>query len=222
MAIDWFLIAYIGAPLSFLILEKPFGLVSLVRDYLNRLWLIREGFSVYNLMSFFVLLGVWLYFLAPIPQLLSQGNIFIELYTNGHWMSWIGLIAVMTVFGYFDIIKGVYIAGFIYSIHELAWITGAGIYNGMLWSIYVHYAPIMVVMTLLILGYFLAYRGLPKYKEVLIVVVIIVFDILWMMAGFHSTVENWMTPPATMYYANPIVNVIEVLSWFLPAMVALL
>jgi len=222
LAFSLFLLVYIGVPFLFLILEKPFKLVSSTRDYMNRLWVFREGFSIYNLMSFFILLGAWIYFLAPLPQLLSKGNIFIETYTDGHWLSWVGLIAVMTVFGYFDIIKGVYVAAFVYSVHELSWITAAGIFYNMVWSIYVHYWPIMIVMVLLLLGYFLAYRGLPTYKEALVITVILIFDALWMAAGFHVTVENWMTPPATIYFSNSIVNVVEVLSWVLPAVVCLL
>jgi len=128
------------APLIFLLLERPLGLVSKVTGYLDSLWVFRKGFSLYNLISYFILIGMWAFMLMYIPQVLSEySNPILANYLNGHWLSWLGLLCVVTVFGHFDIIKGVYAGAFVYCIHELTWVVfdaiNIGQYSGSSYTI---------------------------------------------------------------------------------------
>jgi hypothetical protein len=217
------LIAFIAAPIALLLLEKPFGLVTKAVDRLDRIWILRKGLSVYNFASFWVMVGLWAFMLMYAPQVFAENkNPVVAFYLDGHWLSWLALLAVVTRFGYFNIVRGAYAGAFVYCAHELTWITFAGIYNGAMVMIYLHFAPALVVMVSLVLGYFLAYRGLPLRKEVLVVLIIMVWDVLWMFAGFHAAVNNWLPNPKTAYFYDPIVNLVEVLGWVIPSLVALL
>lgn len=217
------LVLFIGAPIVFLFLEKPLGLVTKVRDKFDRLYVLRAGFSLYNLFSFFGITGVWAYMLMYAPQVFAQySNPVTAFYLNGHWLSWLAVLGVVTVVGHFDIIKGAYAGAFVYSVHELTWITFAGVYNNLLIAVYAHYAVALIVMVTLLVSYFAAFRGLPRHKEVLVFSVMLIFDVMWVLAGFHAAVNNWLPNPVTPYFNDQFVGVIEVLGWVLPSLVVIL
>ena len=236
---DFFTLILVSSPLVLLLLQKPFGLVSRFTRWLDSLYVFVEGFSLYKLASYFILVGTWAFFLMYSPQVFSEyKNPLLADYLNGHWVSWLILVGVVTYFGHFDIIRGVYIGAFIYSIHELSWIVTDAFYfqyfapksiitltvnpSGFIFeNVLMHYWPLMIVMAGLLVGYFVAWRGLSRRKEVLIITIVVVWDILWLMAGFHTSVNNFLVLPKTSFYTNPNVNVVEILGWVLPSLAAM-
>lgn len=220
--VSLFDVVYIGAPTLLFITEWRWKLVSKVTDRLDAMWIIRPGFSIYNLFSFFFLIGTWIFFLIGLPQLLAQGNPLIEYYWNGHWLSWVALAVVISRHGYFNIIKGLYAGAFVYAVHELSWIGLAGVFYNAEAVVYAHYWVAIAVMSIMLIGYMLAFRALPLRTEILIVAVILTWDALWVAAGFHSSVANWFPDPKTIFFTDPNVNVLETLSWLIPSLIALL
>jgi hypothetical protein len=202
--------------------ERPFRLITKIVNRLDSMWVLKEGFSLYNLASFWLIVGLWAFMLMYAPQVFAGNtNPIIAFYINGHWASWLALLAVVTRFGYFDAVTGMYAGAFVYSVHEIAWITFAGVYNGIMETLYIHYAPALFVMVFLLLGC-LSYNALPTHKMILVLSIVIVWDILWALAGFHTAVANWLPMPKTIYFTDPIVNIIEVLGWVIPSLVTLL
>ena len=225
--VDLFTIAFVGTPLILFLLKKPLGLVSRITSYFDGFYVLQRGkfsLSLYKIFSYFALVGLWAFMLEYLPQVFSENNNpAIANYLNGHWLSWIAMVIVITRYGYFDIIKGAYAAAFIYSIHESMWVISDAIaYSQYAEGIFLHYIPLLLVMGFLLIGYFFAWRGLPRGKEALIIAIVITWDVLWLLAGFHTSVNNYFPNPKTPFYTDPLVNIIEILGWVIPTVVAVI
>lgn len=218
------LVVYVCAPIIILLLEKPFGLITRLTDYFNSIWVFKQEFTLYKLISYFLLIGVWAYFGLFLPNVLAlHENLITVYYVNGHYLSWLILMAAITRYGYFNVIKGAYVGALVYSIHELVWLISDGIYLGQVVALLEHFWPLVAVLSFLGAGYFLAYRSLPSWKEVAIIASIIAFDVVWYVGGWQIGVQNfYAVSPKTLLFNDPATNLIEVASWALPAIIVML
>lgn len=209
-------------PVAFLILEKPFGYISRLTGYLDSMYVFREGFSLYNLFSFFFIVGLWAYLLAPAPQFLTTQNVVLQRLGGDHWLNIIALFLVITRYGYFDFVKGVYAGSFLYVFHEIIWTAyDLLFYNEHALVIIFRWWPLFTIMTALGLGYFAAWRSIPRRKEIMVIAILLVWHTLWYLAGWHVEVNNYLSAPTPYTYSLD-VNLIVVLSWIIPALVLIL
>jgi len=77
-------------------------------------------------------------------------------------------------------------------------------------------------MTFILVGYFAAFRSLTRRKEIIVIAIVIICDIMWFSAGFHSSVNNYFMNPKTIYYSDPVVNIIEITNWLVVCLGAIL
>jgi hypothetical protein len=164
----------------------------------------------------------------------SSPNIFIARTTLGHWESVLALIVVLIYIGYKDIIKGFAYISFIYATHEIGWISAQQmslinmvyliphdghilVYSGP--TMLGFFFPLLLSLVLLLVSYFIGWREIPRWKEVLIVFSLMIYYAIWVYFGFRISSLPDFFP---LWAADPMVHLTEIVGWLVPCVVAML
>lgn len=148
---------------------------------------------------------------------------------TGHWIIWLAAFLVYFRFGApFDFVKGIYAMSFFGGLHEGMWyLTYIASVAGIK-ALYIN-SPFLILITGIMFGYLLLFRKrhddkskLPSenawlsWKRITVIVLAMaMFYFLWLEAGFPTTLDIF-TGRTAFYYSLP-VNLIENLSWIMPA-----
>lgn len=218
--------------LALLFLSKPVNLIGYTTGWIDRrqLW----GVSIYAWASFVISVSLLAFLIYNIPIMLAAGeNPLFSYFFEGHWSSWFALSLVIFWFGKKDIIKGLVAGSFLYSGHELVWFvssiaqfansdyTGesfAAGFVGVFRDIVVAYLPLAITVITMLMAYFIAFRIFTWRRELLIIAIPAVWGALQLIIAFPNTLTLGQ---ATSDFNTWWVNMAEVLSWILPAIVAL-
>ncbi len=199
------------------------------------------NWSMYQVASMMFLGGfIWaMFFLTKFNQniiMLRSANVLLtseqaNALGTGHWLIWVAAFIVYFRYGApFDFIKGVYAMAFFGALHEGMWYIVYVSYTG-LGSLYVN-SPFLILISGMVFGYLLLFRKdhktyilpsenacIPWKKLALILFGFALFYVLWYEAGFPITLD--IMTGHTAYYSSPAVNLIENLSWLMPALLFL-
>jgi hypothetical protein len=218
---------------AFLLLERPVKLLSQFLGYLDRKRLF-WNISVYRLFSLILPIPPLIILLMYFPVILSTGqNPLTAWYYSGHWIVWVALVTVSIRFGWNDAMKGIFAGAFIYASHETAWFFESAAqfsrfqYVGQTYQLSTFisifkvlifgYAPLTHMVVIAFLGYFLVWRVFSWKKELVIFSIPVVWGIIVLITNFPSTL--YLGNP-TPYYNDFWPNFADVLSWFIPIVVA--
>jgi hypothetical protein len=176
---------------------------SLIRRLSIRIWRI----TAYQLFSYFFLVGIWIFLSLHFPSNIMGFTV------TGHALSWIAVLMVFSRYGYFDMQKGLYYAGYLYSAHEGLYVLVAGFKWGLIALTHFWLLEVFVIAFFIVF----APLSIPRQKLLRFWTVLLLCYTLWYFAGFHVTVNNIYSPAQTIYYTDPNVNFIEIINWLLPA-----
>lgn len=183
----------------------------------SRIQIGRNKLGFYSFVSYFVCLGGIIYFALQLDLLGSQNIIEFHV-VAGHWISEVAMVCLVTIYGYRDILKGVYAAAFLFCLHEAVFMVMDGIYLGRLLDVIGSSWPLMAFYIMMLIGYFVNFRVLPRRTEILVVVMLAVFYALWWNAGFDISSANFLGVMGTNHIASLDVNLNEVIGWVVPAL----
>jgi hypothetical protein len=140
---------------------------------------------------------------------------------TGHYLTWVVIALVVTVWGWDNILAGVLVVGLYSALHEAFWYVFYFVaYPGQFSVTFPFYLPFVYLGACLSIGYVLLshHRSIPSIptKAILeMVALFIVIDAMWLVAGFPVTIS--LTTGGTQYFLNLMVNLIEDNSWVVPA-----
>jgi hypothetical protein len=140
---------------------------------------------------------------------------------TGHYLVWASIFIVYLRYGILDPIKGAFITGRYAAIHELVWYVGYFWANpNVIPEVASSYFPFFVFCTCLTIASFVLFPdAVPRNKMVIFLVATIVFDALWVEAGFPITVD--LVDGKTDLYPDLQTNMTEDDSWLIPAVTLL-
>lgn len=140
---------------------------------------------------------------------------------TGHYLTWVVIALVVTVWGWDNILAGVLIVGLYSALHEAFWYAFYFVaYPGQFVQTFPFYLPFVYLGACLSVGYVLLahHKSIPSVPTRAILEMLalfIVIDAMWLLAGFPVTIS--LTTGGTEYFTNLFVNLIEDNSWVVPA-----
>lgn len=143
---------------------------------------------------------------------------------TGHWFAWLAIAIVFTRYGWKNMLAGASHASFFASIHELIWYGAYFIGNPFLFvDVFPFYSPFIFDLILFVFAYFLLKRngsigGFPANRVILGIAVTIALDAMWVLAGFHITVDLGLRE-MTQYGIDLDVNLNENSGWLALAVI---
>ncbi|GEM_PF-1911881 len=157
---------------------------------------------------------------------------------TGHWFIWLMFAALVTRYGWDNIIQGGIVIGLVAAMHEITWYVFYYIvYPAESSLAFVFYLPFIFLCCAFVVAYFvLAYpwsvtirtriiKGpcsivrIPTNTLVTVMAVIVVFDALWALAGFPVTID--LVTGGTSLYLSLLDNMVENASWVIPCLILL-
>ena len=144
-----------------------------------------------------------------------------QAFGTGHVFVWLTIAAIVTRWGYKDILGGALVVGTYSALHELVWYTFYWLaYPSQFSGTYQFYLPFMVLGLALIGSYFLLSRNgsiatIDRRTFITFILLFVVFDLMWSFAGFPVSV-SLIHGGTNLFYSLP-VNLVECLSWVMPA-----
>lgn len=139
-----------------------------------------------------------------------------SVFGTGHYMIWVAAFIVYLRFGApFDFIRGIYAMAFFGALHELLfYATWVSLYGFS--SLYMN-SPFLILISGMLFGFLLLFRKeILSWKRITIIIgAMSMFYFLWGSAGFPVTLN--IDTGHTIFFSNMSVNLIEDLSWLMPA-----
>jgi hypothetical protein len=210
-----------------LALQLRFDLASRLKKlYPDYLW---KGFGLYQVLSLSAAGGVvaalflWTDFDQPL-NVLRVGNFLLNGLGAGHWLDWLAISLVFVRFAGWelDLFSAAVLMTFFDAMHEAAWYVFYLIANPQdLFIIGYYYLPFLLDIGFFIAAYFLLVHfkqlePLPWRTMAYFALTLVVFDSLWVIAGFPITVDT--VTGGTPLFLDPSTNLVEHESWFMPAL----
>lgn len=202
-----------------IILQWRFHAVDRFKEAFNKIIVGHAGdlrVSGYNIFSYFVLIGGWLILLSGTQNQPPQyNNIMLWRFFTAHWFILLAVVVVISVAGFYDIIRGLGSAMFLLGWHELIWMFAAAAAFGTVFLTYfwIFYVFLGSMIALYYLG---GFRSMKLKDELMVVGSMIVFDLVWLAAGFPVSVQSYT---GWTDLTNVSTALIENLSWVVPAMI---
>jgi hypothetical protein len=140
---------------------------------------------------------------------------------SGHLFTWIAIMLVAWRFGHDDFVNAVLTAGLFAALHEIFGVSAtliAGTYGDTtLLNAAEYYSAFFVLLAAIIIAR-VTYSGTKDIRPTVwaTAAVIAVYTALWASIGYPAAL-NLLGP--TAYFDNPDVNLLESLSWMIPAIV---
>lgn len=213
--------------LVFMVIEKKYNplkkLKSSVGDFFGRpyqrIWALSLPFVIWFWLSliFFVKYDTNL-------LLLRVFNIGVSLGT-GHWFFWLMAAALVTVYGWDNIVSGIMVVGLLSALHEPIWyLFYYLVYPAETAQAFLFYLPFVFLCGAMLIAYFvLSHNGsivkIPTSTLLQVFLIMVVFHALWALAGFPVSID--LITGGTQYYLSLSIALIENLSWVIPGLVLL-
>ena len=186
----------------------------------NLNWNLYKICSMLFFAAFIYVMGFQTDFNQNIVMLRTQN--YTDVVGTGHWLIWLAAFIVYARFGVpFDFVKGIYAMAFFGGLHEGMWYITYIVDVAGIQSLYIN-SPFLILISGMIFGFLLLFRKqthLSWTRISLIVFGMAMFYFMWYFAGFHTTLD--IMTGRTAFYYNIDVNMIENLSWVMPALLFL-
>lgn len=178
----------------------------------------------YAIFSAFFLVGFVAALVLFTPGLLRENILLLRVFSTvgasyGHWLSWLAIFIVFVRYGYRDVFRGAFVTGVLVALHEGLWyFSYFAAHTARVDAVVLYYYwPFLFLLAAMLAMYFINVRALPRTKLAEVLVVLVVYYILWLAAGFPLTLDN--ITGITPFYGSLVVNFIEDASWLIPALV---
>jgi hypothetical protein len=148
----------------------------------------------------------------------SQNILTMRLFDQGHWLTWLVIVAVMTRYGWDDVASGVAIAALFGAANEIFWYVGYLLvfppqtlgFGSVTYSLFL----LVVVFAYYALMRNGSVKKVPGQKLLLFLGLSLSVHVLWALAGYPVSLGS--TPDDSLATA-----LIEGLSWVIPGMALL-